>query len=343
MYTEYWYVFESETKIPDYLNLYAESRADGKTIVRLNPVSTYGNWAESTYSFWQEIIGKQASWAGKYIAYCGYGIKESDFAKKNITKVELFTIDTLGLFGYETELPNLAGCPVCGKNKKLNKHIRIDERSLIAWRFGFTDYGRLVVHNSIYQSLRQLNATGFQAAPVASNFQQENVMALWTGSIEKAKSVLSKFPGKIPPGIKITEYGEKILIIVPRASFGDAWYRQLDTFLKKQDNEEEIAYTLVPAVNHLDNEQDAKWFELEITGYAGEELKVNEYIGRAICPFCNDNGFISNDKLRIDTRNYDGTDICRTETGRICISKRLVNFVGAELKIGIEPVLKGCM
>lgn len=339
MHHEYCYFFYGISNIPDFVNRYSEKYPNDRVLVKLCPVSDFGDWADITRRFWDYLMSGAKKHLPLWTVSVVYGSEDSIFKKNDYKKSRLFALDTMTVLGQEDIPSSIGGCPICGTGKKLKDYPpNINERTVIAWECGFTETGRFLVHVSKYEELLKLELSGFKAKTVKCHYPDKYVISLWCGNIEKNRELLKAFSGPLPNELNIEEWGEKTLFFVLPDLINSKSFDSFDSYLADLDEKEELNYTLIPPAEKVGKLPSCRWVELEIIGKGVKELSWNEYLETSICPHCGKGGYCPKGPLKVNISDWDGSDFCLTDAGRICLSKRAYKIICEELHLGAEPV-----
>jgi hypothetical protein len=338
MHLEYRYLFSGSRSIPEFLIIYSQEYHSGEVMVRLSPVSNFGTWSEMTFKFWEYLKTEEANDLPPWFALTVYGSEEESFRKKDYLAAQLYALDTMTFFGHETDWPVESGCLVCGNGRVLKQTPMVDESTVVSWQAGFSDKGRFIIHITKYEEMLHLGMKGIKPKPVECRFPDCYVISLWCGNIEKNRMLLQEFPEDVPDGVLTEERGDRTTLIVPSDMLHSGELDDLGSYLADLDEKEELYYSLIPPGKEVSGIPACRWVELEITGTAGEELDVNEYHRRAICPNCGHGGFCTRGQLVLDLSKWDASDFCLTEVGRLCVSKRAYRLVTENWGLSGEPI-----
>jgi len=326
MIVTYNYWFRGEPTLPDYVR--GVARWPGVACLAIDPVSRFTasglrpfrDFGEMSRKFWDQLLAGEIK--GSWYCVPEFGACESRFHSRDFRQAELFALNTTDLLGIEGEPPVDPGCRMCGHGRRLTDEPFIDEVTTIFCERGFTDCGRWVVDVAHYRQMVDAGITGFHPVPVACRRPDDFVVRL-IATLKRAIEDLRDFPGKMPEGVVEEHWGDDLALFVPPEVVASGAFAELDRYLREDLAERDRSgYHLIAPAQEVGLARKARWVALEVTGVAGTELGVNEYIKEVICPLCGKGGHCPAGQLRVNTSTWDGSDICATESGRLCVSKK---------------------
>jgi len=340
----YEYYFSSTEGLPSFAERLWSTEPPGRISIRLDPTSTFkvyavGEVRKATFKFWDLMDSPEADNFPPWYVNITYIQQDFNFSKKQFNAAQLLALDTSSLFGYEFEGIIDRGCPFCGKDKVLNPEPRVDDRTIISWRFAFSDTGRLIVHVDGYEELLEHGLTGFSAFPVWSMYPDYYIVRLWMKKEEYHRRILLEFGGRLPEEIIHLEWGDTLFYFVPPNIYEREEFKNFENYLIKLDKADELLYIPNPPARKVGDLPKCRWVWLDITGNAGTEIDKNEYVKEAQCPKCGQGGWLPDGQLKLDYSEWDGSDFCKTETGRICVSKKAFKFLHKKWNEDAEPIL----
>jgi len=319
MNEKYIYWFPPGTETPERLWKETTKTPTGWSEIQLSPSRSDEEWRGKTLWFWDWLRKTGVSYQTH--AVVEYYPEGMSFKKREYNQAELFAIDTFSFLGQELAPPARRGCRFCGNGRVLRNNPVIDERTAIFWRFGFTSTGRFVVHIQVYEEMLLAGLTGYTASPIRCMKPDEYIIILWRGSLEKVKKDFEAFPGHMPEGIHIEEWGENLILTAAAPLVDGPEFEELNRYLTELDEQEVLDYRLIPPASRV-GDIKARWVGIDVTGVVGTELGVNDYKEEIRCPECGMGALCPRGQLRVDASTADGADIGVTETGRICLSKK---------------------
>lgn len=342
MYLKYHYLFSSSKGLPPFVYKCQHDEPDGRALLRIDPISESQDFGEVSRRFWDYLTQVTSDHLPSWSARVSYGAHDTRYGRKARSVARLFALDTSFLLGREVIGERSPGCPLCGVGKLLNESPKVDERTVISWEFAFTDTGRFVAHIDIYEQLLEMKFSGFESKPVSCLHPDEAVIRAWTGHIQKNRELLAQYGAGLPACLRVEEWGDATLIFIPSHVLETKEFRLFHAYLKHLDEIEELPNDFIPAARQVGNLPRCRWVELIVTGNAGREIPYNEYDPRVRCPSCGKGGLLPIGQMGLNYSEWDGSDFCKTETGRICLSKKAYQWTSTfhplKWKYPAEPI-----
>ena len=338
MVTRYNYWFSNRIEVYLGTRVYVEKYANGRCCLELAPTTSFRDCAEITKKFWDSILEDPNNMPKEFRGASVSNLHIDKITKKMLRNSHLFLLNTIPCV-QEDKLPVDIGCLLCGHGKVRQTDASIDERTLLEWRMGVTDQERVIIHTEIYEILKENGMTGFKPKSLIKTYYPDNyLLMLWRGA---SRDYLNNYPKQeVFENFIKEEYGsDRCFVQVPPKLIKSSAFKKLDSYLTELDSEEKIRYKLIPPGKTIPGLGKSKWIELEITGFAGNETPYNDYIQKAICPMCGKRGFVTENEFNMKKDEWDGSDICLTDKGRICVSSKFVLLSEKNRWfLGFEPV-----
>jgi len=336
MKVNYTYWFPPGVKTPERLRKNTTTMPTAWSEIRVNPSRSDKDWRENTLWFWDWL--RKTGDAHRLHAAVEYIAEDWAFKQQDFARASLFAVDTSFFLAQEITPPLNQGCLLCGADHVLSAAPHIDERTTIVWEAGFTNTGRFVVHVLVYEEMLAAGLSGFKVVPVSCVSPEDYVIILWRGSLEKVKRDLVAFPGELPQGIHIEEWGDSLVLTASPSLVEGPEFDELDNHLADLDEQDVLSYRFIPPTKCV-GEIKTRWVGIDVTGQAGTELSVNEYVEDFRCPECAKGGLCPTEQLRVDCGTGDGSDVGVTESGRICLSRKAFDILCKPGRLTAEPVL----
>lgn len=333
---EYWFSNKIELEANIGKNLI--KFPNGRCCLRLDPICKFFDLAEITHAFWGKVLKNPDEMPDEFRGTILSCISNEKVSASKLKKSSLFLVDT-PVIVQEKELPLDKGCMICGAGKVLRNDPFIDEQTLTAAKIGITDQGRFIVHAQILQEMQKNGLTGFQVKnSVPSNYQDVYLAMLYKYA---SKQYVKEYPNQsFLDQLEIEEYGlDRLFIQIPLELYNTSDFEKFHSYLMALFSEEKIDYNLIPPAQNIEPYGKGKWFELEITGYAGSEKECNQYIQEALCPKCGQRGQIPENSFYLKQGGWDGSDVCLTDAGKICVSNKFAKTsLANDWFLGFSPI-----
>lgn len=333
---EYW--FSNKIELDQNIGKNLVKFPNGRCCLRLDPICQFFDLAEITHGFWDKVLKTPDKMPKEFRGTIISSISNERVTGSKLKQSSLYLVDT-PVIVQEKELSLDKGCMLCGAGKVLQRDPFIDEHTLMASKMGITDQGRFIVHAKTLQEIQKKGLTGFQVKnSVASNYQNVYLAMLYKYA---SKQLVKEYPNQsFLDQLVIEEYGlDRLFIQIPLELFNTSDFEKFHSYLMALFSEEQIDYTLIPPAQNIEPYGTGKWFELEITGYAGSEKICNQYIPEALCPKCGQLGQIPENRLNLKKGGWDGSDICLTDAGKICVSNKFAQIsITNDCLLGFETI-----
>lgn len=338
MHVEYRYFFPNATGIPKLLEKYVDVFPNGAALVRLSPTSEFGDWSIVTREFWKLLKSPQGRRCiPPFSASVVFGAEGHLFKKPDFKNSDFFQLETMRQMGSEMEFIGNFGCEICGGIKQPRNIPKIDERTVLNWDFGFSNYGRFIVHISKFIELARANVTGFKASPVECLWPTDYFGLIWSGSQNDIKLFLEGLTFRIQDELVVESWGKSTCLKIPPGNFEHPSLKKLLACLNKAHQDEELSFQVIPPASQFGKLPTCRWVELQITGHGGKESTSTLYFEEGVCPGCGQQGFCPKGPLEIDVSKWDGSDFFLTDRGRICLTKKAVQILGKDSVSFVEP------
>lgn len=325
--------------VPGYIRKYAQGSPDGVSRIAIVPTSERcPEWADASLRFgrefhfsdWPEVHGRR------------WEIKNSrDLPQEVIDQSHLFTLGNAPAFCVERVGASVLGCPICADGRVLSTGgpLNLELRSILSWNLGLTSYGRIVCHEDLLHRMLSMGFTGFGHSRVQLSedpFNARHVLSSWSGSLTRQQQLLSVFLSEAADRVQSFEWGSKIFVLVDPSEFSSNWFQTWMAMFRRWDRSD--LTTLRHIAPSLGGGLDgySRWAELSVTGFAGRETEFNDYIVEQGCPRCR-RSLDTDGPVVLDESEWDGSDLCVTDAGRLCVSSRARDFL-IGVHVDSEPV-----